>query len=162
MASLWNPTALPLFTSLLAILGAADGISNLVRPDLGAANFGLTPPSRTAAHPSQLDAFHHALVKVKGARNLHMASCVVGLALYGACSETCRASPAAALAVRRCLGIVLALGSGVGFSGAAVISDYVAGEGVDEGARELGRSKMWMHLVTNVPILALGVVYLFY
>ncbi|KAL2876439.1 hypothetical protein SGCOL_008245 [Colletotrichum sp. CLE4] len=161
-ASWWKPAALPLFTGLLALLGAADGCLNLAKPEGGAATFGLVPPPRDTVTPAQFDAFHHALVKVKGARNLHMSSCILALVLYGQFSNVCRASPLAATAVRRCLGIVLMLGSGVGFSGAAVVSEYMGSSDALSEAVAVGRAKVKGHLIANVPILALGLMYLFY
>ncbi|OHE96891.1 hypothetical protein CORC01_07858 [Colletotrichum orchidophilum] len=158
----WKPAALPLFTGLLALLGAADGCLNLAKPEGGAATFGLVPPPRDTVTPAQFDAFHHALVKVKGARNLHMSLCILGLVLYGHFSGVCRASPLAAVAVRRCLGIVLTLGSGVGFSGAAVVSEYLRSPGASEEAIAVGKAKAKAHLITNVPIVALGLIYLVY
>ncbi|KAK1985481.1 hypothetical protein LZ30DRAFT_371420 [Colletotrichum cereale] len=158
----WRPVALPLFTGLLALLGAADGVFNLAKPESGAATFGLVPPRRDSLTPSRFDAFHHALVKVKGARNLHMSSCILAMVLYGQFSDVCRASPIAAAAVRRCVGIVLMLGAGVGFSGAAVVTEYLRSPGASAEAVEAGRAKAKAHLVTNVPILALGFIYLFY
>ncbi|KXH60622.1 hypothetical protein CNYM01_00099 [Colletotrichum nymphaeae SA-01] len=160
--SWWKPAALPLFTGLLALLGAADGALNLAKPECGAATFGLVPPPRDTVTPAQFDAFHHALIKVKGARNLHMSSCILGLVLYGQFSDVCRASPLAATAVRRCLGIVLMLGSGVGFSGAAVVSEYMESSGASDEAVAVGRAKVKGHLIANVPILALGLIYLLY
>lgn len=121
----------------------------------------LAPPRDTVT-PAQFDAFHHALIKVKGARNLHMSSCILGLVLYGQFSDVCRASPLAATAVRRCLGIVLMLGSGVGFSGAAVVSEYMASSGASDEAVAVGRAKVKGHLIANVPIVALGLIYLLY
>ncbi|KAK2018000.1 hypothetical protein LZ32DRAFT_599890 [Colletotrichum eremochloae] len=158
----WKPAALPLFTGLLALLGAADGVFNLARPESGAATFGLVPPHRDSLTPGQFDAFHRALIKVKGARNLHMSSCILALVLYGQFSDVCRASPAAASAVRRCVGIVLTLGAGVGFSGAAVVTEYLRSPDASAEAVEVGKAKAKAHLITNVPIVALGLIYLFY
>ncbi|KAL0935129.1 uncharacterized protein CTRU02_209720 [Colletotrichum truncatum] len=158
----WKPAALPIFTGLLALFGAADGIINLANPESGAATFGLVPPTKASVAPSQFDAFHHALIKVKGARNLHMTSSILGLLLYGHFSDTCRASPEAATAVRRCVGIVLTLGAGVGLSGAAVISEYLKSAESSKKAVDVGRSKAKAHLFTSVPIFALGMFYLFY
>ncbi|KAK1594145.1 uncharacterized protein LY79DRAFT_549990 [Colletotrichum navitas] len=158
----WRPAALPVFTSLLALFGAADGVFNLAKPENGAATFGLVPPRRDSLTPSQFDAFHHALIKVKGARNLHMSSCILALILYGQFSDVCRASPVAAVAVRRCVGIVLTLGAGVGFSGAAVVTEYLRSPDASTEAVEVGIAKVKAHLLTNVPIVALGLVYLFY
>ncbi|KAF6814747.1 hypothetical protein CPLU01_14331 [Colletotrichum plurivorum] len=161
-STFWRPIALPVFTGLLAVLGATDGLVNLSSPESGAATFGLVPPRRASVMPAQFDAFHHALVKVKGARNLHMSSCVIAMLLYGRFSDACRASPEAAAAVRRCVGILLTLGAGVGFSGAVVISEYLSSPGVSNEAIEVGRSKTKAHLLTSVPIVALGLVYLIY
>ncbi|EFQ36724.1 hypothetical protein CGRA01v4_08451 [Colletotrichum graminicola] len=158
----WRPAALPLFTSLLALLGAADGAFNLAKPESGAATFGLVPPHRDSLTPSQFDAFHHALIKIKGARNLHMSSCILALVLYGQFSDVCRASPVAAVAVRRCVGIVLTLGAGVGFSGAAVVTEYLKSPDASTEAVEVGIAKVKAHLLTNVSIVALGLMYLFY
>ncbi|KAK2000474.1 hypothetical protein LX36DRAFT_424750 [Colletotrichum falcatum] len=158
----WRPAALPLFTGVLALLGAADGVFNLVKPESGAATFGLVPPRRESPTPSQFDAFHHALVKVKGARNLHMSSCILALLLYGQVSDVCRTSPAAAVAVRRCVGIVLTLGAGVGFSGAAVVAEYLRSPDASAEAVDVGTAKFKAHLITNVPIIALGLIYLYY
>ncbi|KAK2038690.1 hypothetical protein LZ31DRAFT_111031 [Colletotrichum somersetense] len=158
----WRPAALPLFTGLVALLGAADGVFNLAKPESGAATFGLVPPRRDSLTPSQFDAFHHALVKVKGARNLHMSSCILALVVYGQFSGVCRASPEAAVAVRRCVGIVLTLGAGVGFSGAVIVTKYLRSPDASAEAVEVGIAKVKAHLLTNVPIVALGLVYLFY
>ncbi|OLN83299.1 hypothetical protein CCHL11_03168 [Colletotrichum chlorophyti] len=158
----WKPAALPIFTGLLALLGATDGVVNIIKPELGAASFGLVPPPNASPTPAQLDAFHHALIKVKGARNLHMSSCILALLLFGQFSDICRASPLAATAVRRCVGIVLTLGAGVGFSGAAVVSEYAGSPDSSAEAVEVGRSKAKAHLITNVPIIVLGLVYLIY
>ncbi|KAK2743146.1 hypothetical protein CKAH01_06856 [Colletotrichum kahawae] len=160
--TLWKPAALPLFTGLLALLGAGDGLMNLTQPETGAGNFGLIPPSRASVSPAQFDAFHHALIKVKGARNLHMSASIVGLLLYGQFSEACRTSPAAREAVRRCVGIVLTLGTGVGLSGAFVIWEYVKSAESSRKAVEVGRAKAKAHFITSLPILALGLTYLFY
>lgn len=158
----WKPAALPIFTSLLALLGAADGIVNLARPEVGAEAFGLVPPPRTAVTPAQFDAFHHALIRVKGARNLHMSSCILALVLYGQFSDLCRVSPAAATAVRQCVGIVLALGAVVGFSGAVVVSEYASNPDASADVIKVGRVKVKGHLITSVPIAALGLVYILY
>ncbi|KZL87474.1 hypothetical protein CI238_03907 [Colletotrichum incanum] len=161
-SAFWRPAALPLFTGLLALLGAADGVFNLSKPESGAATFGLVPPRRDSVTPAQFDAFHYALIKVKGARNLHMSSCILALVLYGQFSDVCRTSPMAAAAVRRCVGIVLTLGAGVGFSGAAVVTEYLSSPDASVEAVEVGKAKAKAHLVTNVPIIALGLTYLFY
>ncbi|KAF9875683.1 hypothetical protein CkaCkLH20_06615 [Colletotrichum karsti] len=158
----WKPAALPVFTGLLSLLGAGDGLLNLTQPETGAANFGLIPPSRASVSPAQFDAFHHALIKVKGARNLHMSTSIIALILYGQFSDVCRSSPAAATAVRRCIGLVLTLGTGVGLSGAFVIWEYVKSAESSRKAVEIGRAKAKAHFLTSLPILALGLAYLYY
>ncbi|KAI8265415.1 hypothetical protein K4K58_011346 [Colletotrichum sp. SAR11_239] len=150
----WKPAALPIFTGLLALLGAGDGLLNLTQPETGAGNFGLIPPSRASVSPAQFDAFHHALIKVKGARNLHMSASILGLLLYAQFSEACRASPAAREAVHRCVGIVLTLGTGVGLSGAFVIWEYVKSVKTESSRKEIevGRAKAKAHFITSIKM----------
>ncbi|KPM43914.1 hypothetical protein AK830_g2616 [Neonectria ditissima] len=156
--SIPRPT-LPIFTSVLGVLGIAGGVYNFVSPAEGAKGFGLTPASKTppTAHSK---AFEHAFILVHGIRNVGVGLTTVGLVLFWQFSPLCRASPQAALAVRQCLGISLAAGTVVGLGDAWIIKRFSDAEGVETEAREVAVIQSAGHAVTAVAIAGLGLTYL--
>lgn len=153
--------ALPVFTSLLGLLGIGGGIYNLISPPEGARGFGLSvpPAPRSSAHFS---AAQRALIAVHGVRNIGSGLSLISLVLFWKFSSLCETSPFAELAVRRCIGISLTTGSVVGFGDAWLLEKFANTEGVGKEAKDLAGEKSIGHAVTAVVIAGMGLTYLLY
>ncbi|KAK7432993.1 hypothetical protein QQZ08_000464 [Neonectria magnoliae] len=75
--------ALPVFTSVLGVLGVAGGIYDFVSPAEGAKGF-----APLSAHVKALD---HAFILVHGIRNIGVGLTTLGLVLFWQFSPLCQA-----------------------------------------------------------------------
>ncbi|ETN47060.1 uncharacterized protein HMPREF1541_01250 [Cyphellophora europaea CBS 101466] len=145
--------ALPIFTGLLGVVALGGGAYNFVSPLEGAKGFGLLAPAKDAAHA---DAFQEAYIRVHGIRNIGTGLSTLTLVLMWQFSDLCRTSPIAALAVKRCMGISLVLGTTVGLGDAWILKQYAESPGVGQEAVALARGKSTAHAVTALVIASVG------
>lgn len=142
--------ALPTFTTLLGLLSLGGGIYNFANPAAGATGFGLTPPNITSTSP-----FETAYIRVHGIRNIAGGLTNLALISFWQFSGFCRDNPAAAAAVRRCLGLSLTIGTVVGLGDAWIVGRYA--KDVEEGeVKETAKGKSMGHAGMAVVIAGVG------
>ncbi|KAH7166288.1 hypothetical protein EDB81DRAFT_282821 [Dactylonectria macrodidyma] len=157
--SLYRP-ALPIATSALGLLGIGSGIYNFIAPIEGAKGFGLQSTSTSSTASAHAKAIEGALIRVHGIRNIGVGLSTVSLVLFWQFSPLCQSSPLAALAVRRCLGITLTLGTIVGLGDAWILKQFSDTDGVESEAKELASAKGTAHAIMAIVISGLGLTYL--
>lgn len=141
---------LPSLTLLLGTGGLAGGLLTINNPPQGSKLFGV-PLSPNTASPTVATAY----IRTLGARNaLSGLSLLTLTGLYGLAKFQSDV-PVAAVAVKRCIGVVLAWGMCVGLSDSWVIGQYIDEAGIDEEeVREKAAGHMWVAPV--VGLLGLG------
>lgn len=153
-------SALPLLTGAMGTLGLATGLYSLNAPIEADRLFGILVP-RSVSSSKELQTWQVAQSSARGIRNVSGALSILGIIAFWQFSELCQASPVASTVAKRCLGIIFLSGSITGVGDGLIISQFATGDGTSEEAKEVGKKTGFGHLVTAVPILALGVACLF-
>ena len=153
------PFVLPILTATLSSLAIGGGIYNFQNPSEGAKVFGiLLSDSKPSSSPTPIE---EAYIKVHGIRNLATGLSGLSLLAFLQFSNITTASPVAAAAVRKAIGITFVVGTVVGLGDAWILSQLAQREGVSGEAERLATEKSMGHAFMAFPIAALGAAWLY-
>lgn len=153
--------ALPVLSASLYTLALMPALYDYSNPAEGAKLFGITipassDPTKSATGGDTITATEKALIQVHGIRNFANGAGGLGLLAMLYFSPLCKNSPAAAEAIRKCIGILFVVGSTVGFTDGWILKQFEQADGISGEAKELASKQSQGHSVTAVLILALG------
>lgn len=155
-----SSAALPIFTGLLGTMGIASGLYGLTAPADADNVFGLVAP-RSVSASKDLQAWQRAQAYARGIRVFVGGVSIVGMTAFWQFSSMCQASPLAALAAKRSLGIVFLTGTVIAAGDGLIVGQFVQSQGAatssaSEEDKEAGKKASLGHLIMAAPILAIG------
>ena len=110
------------------------------------------PDKPTASTHAADKEWTKTLIYAQAVRNVGFGSAIIALAgLYHF-----EPSPVAAQAMRRCLGLILCVGSVVPMGDAIVVGNYIAAEGVRQGDRDVARKAALAHAGRSLVWIGVG------
>lgn len=142
-------------------MGIASGLYGFAAPTDADSAFGLVVP-RSVSASKHLQAWQKAQTYARGIRVFVGGVSIVGMTAFWRFSPMCQASPLAALAVKRCLGIVFLTGTVIAAGDGLIVGQFVQSEeeatsSASQEAKEAGKKASLGHLVMAAPILAVGI-----
>lgn len=161
--------ALPILSGALWTLAVVPASYDFINPREGAKLFGLiipASPNSTKASTSDRDSdgvtpTEKALIRIHGIRNFASGAGGMGLLALLYFSPLCKDSPAAAEAVRKSIGVLLVVGSTVGFTDGWILKQFEQERGISAEAKELAGKQAQGHTFTAMMIFGLGAAWLY-
>lgn len=146
---------LPGLTVLLGTGGVLGGLYSFQSPFEWARQFGVVCSSDSK---SSLE--HRALIQTIGIRNIASGGSLLALTAFWQFSALCRASPVAAVAVKRSLGLTLLVGTVVAMTDSVVLSQLAKGGSLSAEDEGFTTAASKGHAFISLPILGLALGYL--
>ncbi|KAJ9614010.1 hypothetical protein H2200_002146 [Cladophialophora chaetospira] len=155
MSSLRSST-LPVLTGAMGTLGLATGLYSFSAPIDADRIFGIIVP-KSVSSSKELQTWQAAQTSARGVRNVASGLAIIGITSFWQFSSLCQATPVASTVAKRCLGIVFLSGVITSAGDGIIITQFARGDSTSEEAKEVGKKAGFGHIVTTIPILALGV-----
>lgn len=146
---------LPGFTVLLGTGALVGGLYSFQSPFDWARTYGVVANTDSKSSFEQT-----AFIQAVGVRNIASGVSLITLTTYWQFSSWCRASPVAALTMKRCLGFSLLVGAVVTMADAVILSRLVKNGSLSSEAEELTSGTSKGHAIMSLPIFGLALGYL--